>query len=120
MPTEKLNSDHAKEKHGELMITVAASIFIGIFSVLFDPSALKAIENSNQSTFVGYLILWGVMGAAAISLMNEGLKRIDRAHSNREPLIPLPMPNMERTPDDGNGLNIAINHGNTQITISIK
>ena len=120
MSTEKLTSDHAKEKHGELMVAVATSILIGIFSALFGSVALKVIENSDQPAFLRYLILLGVGSTVAVYLMIEGLKRIDRARNNREPSISLQAPHIAKAPDGGNGLNIAINHGNTQITICIK
>lgn len=120
MPDEKLKSDHAKEKHGELMIAVAASIFIAVFSELLGPVTLSVVNNAYQPNFGLHLGILGVCGIAAISLMNKGLKRIDRTRINREPLIFLPKPSIEIMSDGGSDLNIAINHGNTQITIRLK
>lgn len=120
MPTEKLKSDQAKEKHGELMLAVARAIFASLFPALFGLVALQMIVSTDMSTFLTYLLLSFIGGGIGLYLMIEGLKRIDAVHVNRQLLKAVAIPSIEKMPDGGNELNIAINHGNTQITICIK
>ncbi len=121
MTTQETKAVDAKKEHGELMVAVATSIFIGIFSIFLDPNALKVFQISDNLTIVGYIILWGVMGIVAICLMNDGLKRIGRARtSERKAFLCVPDTNSLNTTAQDSALYIQINHGNTHISISLQ
>ncbi len=121
MTAQESKTVDTKKEHGELMVAVATSIFIGIFSIFLDPNALKVFQISDILTIVGYIILWGVMGIVAICLMNDGLKRIGRARTSEcKAFLCVPDTNSLDTTAQDSAINIQINHGNTHISISLQ
>lgn len=85
MTTEKYKSDYAKEKHGELMLTISKAIFITLFPALLGSVALKMIWNADQTAFYLYYVLSFIGGFIGVLLMKKGLKKIDEVHANHHP-----------------------------------